>query len=449
MRKAFLLLSCLATIVFSGCHGDSNFPVSTGKGTVRAINAIKTSPSVDFLIEERRIGNTAYKTSTVNASRDDLEYVFNVEARLAGEILNTRIASHSLDVVKDTEYTFIISGAFTAPDITVWELPRREWTDNDTVFEMRFGHTADTLGGVDVYFSAPGIAPMLGNAVGTLSFGEVLPVADFEAGEYVVIFTAAGDPSIVHFESGTFPVIARSSTVITVFDSDANDTGPWSMRAYFAGGGTAIISPVNATSTARFFHASTALLTANIYNDETLVAPPIVTDHAFGDVTDDLALPAGTNLLFYTDPVNVGAPLLDGQVTVFETAHKNVYAVGDVDALQTIEDFPDRRSIETFAKFSALNTAINHPSVDLYVVQAGVDIADANPAFIRMMVGNLPQFTTLNEGDFEMYVTTFGEKTVITGPIPLDSMFGDVFEYVIYDNVLDPMTVDLVSIPLP
>jgi len=61
----------------------------------------------------------------------------------------------------------------------------------------------------------------------------------------------------------------------------------------------------------------------------------------------------------------------------------------------------------------------------------------------------LPEFTTLNEGNFEMYVTTANEKTVITGPIPLDSLFGDVFEYVIYDNVLDPMTADLVSIPLP
>jgi len=449
MRKAFFLLSCLAVVVISGCHGESNFPEATGKGTIRAINAIKTSPTMDLLIEERRIDTVAFKSTTRIASHDDLEYIFNVEARLAGDIANTRVASHLLDVVKDTEYTLIFSGALDAPDITVWELPKRDWGGSETVFELRIGNTADTLGDVDVYFSAPGIAPMLGNAVGTLSFGEVLPVVDYETGDYVVIFTAAGNPSIVHFESGTFPVIAQSSMVITIFDADANETGPWSVRGYFAGGGTAIVSPVNATSTARFFHASTALLTADIFNDETLTAPPIVTNHAFGDVTGDLDLPAGPNLLFYTDPVNTGAPLLDGQVTVFETAHKNVYAVGDVDALQTIEDFPDRRSVETLAKFSVLNSAINHPSIDFYIVTTGDDIADVNPAFVRMTVGSLPEFTTLNEGNFEMYVTTANEKTVITGPIPLDSLFGDVFEYVIYDNVLDPMTADLVSIPLP
>jgi len=28
-------------------------------------------------------------------------------------------------------------------------------------------------------------------------------------------------------------------------------------------------------------------------------------------------------------------------------------------------------------------------------------------------------------------------------------MLGDVFEYIAYDNLADPMTADLVSIPLP
>ena len=178
MRRALFVLGCLTTIVFSGCHGESNFPEATGKGSIRAINAIKTSPTMVLLIEERRLDNVAYKASTRIASQDDLEYIFNVEARLAGDIANTRVASHLLDVVRDTEYTLLISGALTAPDITVWELPFREWDGSEIVYEMRFAHAADSLGDVDVYYSAPGIPPMPGNAVGTLSFGEVLPVVD-------------------------------------------------------------------------------------------------------------------------------------------------------------------------------------------------------------------------------------------------------------------------------
>ncbi len=80
MRKAFFLLSCLAVVVISGCHGDSNFPVATGKGTVRAINAIKISPTMLFLIEERPIGNVEFKVSSNVTSYDDLEYIFNWKA---------------------------------------------------------------------------------------------------------------------------------------------------------------------------------------------------------------------------------------------------------------------------------------------------------------------------------------------------------------------------------
>ena len=148
MRKTFLLLGCLATVVLAGCTSESSRPVATGKGALRAIGAIKTSPTINFLIEERRIGNVDFKDSSNVASYDDLEYIFNFETILAGDLIATRVASQPLDVVKDTEYTFLISGALAAPDITVWELPQRDWNGSETVFEMRVANTADSLGDV-------------------------------------------------------------------------------------------------------------------------------------------------------------------------------------------------------------------------------------------------------------------------------------------------------------
>ncbi len=449
MRKTFFLLGCLATVVLTGCTSESNRPVATGEGSIRAINAIKTSPRLTILIEERRIGNVEYKLSTNPASYDDLEYTFNFGTVLAGDMLSTRVASQLLDVVKDTAYTFLISGALDTPDITVWEIPIREWSGTETVFEMRVANTADSIGDVDVYFAAPGTAPMPGNAIGTLSFGEVLPEADYESSEYVLTFTAAGDPSTVHFESSPFSLFAQTSTVLSIFDTDPNDTSPWSVRAFFAAGSAGVISAVDSTATARFYHASTALDTADIYNDETLMAAPIVIDHEFRDVTPDLELPIGVNPLFYTAAGNSGAPLFDGETIISSMTHTNVYAVGDVDELRTIPYIPDRRSIETRAKFSFKHTGLNHPFVDLYVVETGTDIADAIPRFILVSVGEVPRFTTLDADSFEIYLTSLDDKAVIAGPIALDAMIGDVFEYVSYDNLADPMIVDLVSIPLP
>ena len=448
MGKTHFLLGCLAAVALVGCTGESSRPMATGKGTIRALNAIKTSPTISLLIEERRIGNVDYKFSSNFASYDDLEYIFNVETVLAGDLMATRIASQPLDVVKDTEYTFLISGALAAPDITVWELPRRDWDGSETVFEIRVANTSDSLGDVDVYIAAPGIPPMPGNAVGTLSFGEVLPVMNYEAGGYSVIFTAPGDPSIVHFESNEFGALAQNSVLICIFDGDANDTFQWSVRGYFANGSSGVLNDVDSTGTARFYHASTALATADIYNDETLMAPPIVTDHAFGAFTDDMVLPVGVNLLFYTATGMSGVPLLDSDVTIFDSAHKYVYAVGDVDTLQAIEFIPDRRSVETSAKLSVLNSSINHPLVDLFIVPTGTDFTVVIPGFANLAIGSIPRTSTIVEGSFEMYITPAAELTILTGPITLDTMFGDVFEFIIYDNV-DPMIVDLASIPLP
>jgi len=449
VRKALFVLGCLAAVVFTGCTGESNRPVATGEGRMRAINAIKTSPTMNFLIEERRIGNIEYKLSTNPVSFDDLEYIFNVETILAGDLMATRVASQSLDVVMDTDYTFLISGALAAPDITVWEIPIREWSGDETVFELRIANTANSIGDVDVYFAPPGTEPMPGNALGTLSFGQVLPEANFESGNYVLTFTAAGDPLTVHFESSTLFLNAQTSTLLSIFDTDPNDTGLWSVRTFFAIGGSGLITAVDSTATARFYHASTALDTADIYNDETLMAAPIVIDHEFRDVTPDLELPIGVNPLFYTAAGNSGAPLFDDETVIQATTHKNVHAVGDVDELRTVEYIPDRRPVETLAKFSFMNTALNHPLVDLYIVKTGVDFADAIPRFILVSVGEVPRFTTLDADSFEIYLTPPGEKDVITGPIALDTMLGDVFEYIAYDNLLDPMTADLVSVPLP
>lgn len=449
MRKTFFLLGCLATVVFAGCTSESGRPVATGEGSIRAINAIKTSPSITFLIEERRIGNADYKISSNISSYDDLEYVFNFETVLAGDVMATRVASQPLDVVKDTEYTFLISGALDAPDITVWEIPIREWTGTETVFEIRIANTADSIGDIDVYFAAAGTVPVPGNAIGTLSFGEVLPEADYESGDYVLTFTAAGDPSTVHFESNALFLTAQTSTVFSIFDTDPNDTSLWSVRAFFAIGGTGVVSAANSTATARFYHASTMLVEADIYNDETLVAPPIVINHAFGNVTLDIEMPFGLNSLFYTAAGNSGAPLFDDEMVILSTTHKNVYAVGDVDELRIVEYIPNRRSVETLATFSFKNTAINHPSVDLYIVETGTDIADAFPRIFSATVGAAPISITLGEGSFDMYLTATGDKAEITGPIALDTMLGDVLEYIAYDNLADPMTADLVSIPLP
>jgi hypothetical protein len=237
--------------------------------------------------------------------------------------------------------------------------------------------------------------------------------------------------------------------ILSIFEGDANDTYEWSGRAFFAAGGSGLLTDVRSTSTARFYHASTALLTADIYDDEALPAPPLVTNHAFQEVTDDMDFLAGTTLLFYTAAGNPGAPLLDTQVTTFPDSHSHLYVIGAIDTLVGISFVPDRRSVETQVRFSFLNTVLNHPAVNLYIVETGTDFTDTIPVLVNQSFGAIPSTFGFPEGDYDIYLTLTGSVTVLSGPITISPLLGDVLELIAYDNVLDPMIADLVIVPAP
>jgi len=456
--KHFLLLAvCLAAVFLGACSTESQFPVATGEASVRAINTIPTSPSFSFLIQERLIGAVEYKTASEPARYDDIDYTFSFEVLLPGDPPRiTRVASQVLAVEADRDYTFVISGPIAAPVITVWEGDDRAWDGSETVFETRVGHTAASLGDVDVYFDAATTPPTLGPVLGTLAFGEVLPAADFETGDYILTITAAGDPTNVHFESAPVNISARISAIISVFEGDANDLSPWSVRLFNqnAGGAGVLVDP-RFLPTLRLFHASMDFGAADVYFDDPLTAP-VLEDHAFGDITDDLDVPAGTLPLTYTTADNIGSILIDAERAIPAIARTHLYVVrnslGD-DVL--VDHFPDRRSIETRARLSIIHTATSHAAVDIYFVPRVLPIdetrelsEDALPLIRGLALSSDPRQFPMVAGSFDIFVTVLGDKTVLAGPIPLDTSLGDVIDMIIYENV-DPNVVDLAFIPVP
>ena len=418
---------------------------------VRAINTIPTAPAYSFLIEERLAGPGAgavgYADASGQFSFDDLEYIFNFEARLPDFLLAQRLASSAIKVEKDFEYTFLITGETEAPEIIVWEQPLRIWDDTDTGMQARFGHTAASLGAIDVYFAPPGIPPAAGQAVGTLSFGEILPGTEYPASEHVYTVTTAGDPGDILFTSPGLDPGPRSGFLITVFDATANDPGPLTAKIMFDGGGTSTLPDESVSPTVRFIHASASLGISDVYTDE-LLMDQIVSNHAFRDVTGDIDLASGTYIITYTPAGNAGSILVEDAILVFPSAHHQVYVLDGALEPRAFLRVPDRRSVETLVKFTVQHTATNHPFIDFYIVEAGTDIADVFPTFFSIPSTGGAVNANIDVGDLEMYVTEVGEKTIITGPVALTTALGDVLEYIIYDNV-DPATADLVFIPAP
>jgi len=450
MKQIVLVLVLASGFMLGACGVGSNRPTPTGKASIMAINAIHGSPSLNFLIEETTIGQVPYKGASTVASYDDLDFTFNFDTFFAGDTALTRIASQHIDFVANQHYTLVATGTIAAPVLTLWEETQRDFVDTDTVFQARFAHTSDQFGAssIDVYFALNGVAPVLGEQVATLNFGEISAPLDFEADDYVITITTGGDPADVLYTSRPTTVLPRTDLIITPFDGDANDTTSLVVRGFSAQGGAIAFRDPLALSTVQFLHAAMEMGTTDVYDDAALNSP-ILTSHAYRDLSADIDVAAGSYEYFYTPGGDTSVVSLDTMFTAAENLHYRVTAIGSGGVYSTTNNILDRRSISTAAKLLYFPATNNFDFTDLYVVDAGAGIDGQIPIRIGI-TSNVPiQALELAPGSFDLYITDFQDTAALAGPFRLDLARGDVIDMVAFDTIGNPAALDIVVYPLP
>ena len=451
MKRISVFLVLSAALALTACTGESNLPQPTGKGGLRGINAIPGSPVVSFRIEERTLDNLTYKSISTPALYDNFEYNFNFDITLPGEDDPQRIATVATKIEDGQEYVFVLSGDLSNPVVTVWDSALRDWAGTETVFEARFGHLAESLGDIDVYFyDESGPAPVQGEQVATLSYGEVMDVTDFEDGNYIALITAAGDISTVYHQSEPTAVAARSSHLLSLFDGDANDTSPWVIRSMSAAGVSQRWPDPGYPPTIRIIQGAATLPAVDIYNDETLTNQ-VAANLSLGQVTTDLAA-ASDGVTWYFTPAGSTATVLFSQAisSLPLNSPTELYVIGTTDNWAGVNLAQDRASAETVVKLSLFHSAINAATMDMYVVDRGATVAeDAFPKLSRIGYG-LPSATTvLAAGSYDIYLTELFTKTILGGPYELDVETGDVVFLLAYDDELNPGSVIIENVSLP
>lgn len=449
MKKLLLVIALFAV---AGCTGETNLPNPTGKGTIRALNAIPASPDVAFRIEEFFLESVPYKSASAGQSYDDFEYTFNFDVFFAGESESRRIVSRVLKVDAERDYTIAISGDINSPTVSVWEEAERSFDTADTVFEARFAHTAVSLQAVDLYF-APAATPLvLGEQRGTLNFGERLSPMDIAEGDYVLTITDAGtDPTVqqnIRYQSEEINYVAQSTLIIPVFEGDENDTAPYVARVINATGGLINLTDTRFPPTVRIFQASFSLPPADVYDDE-MLTNLVLPNHQFGDISGDIDIPVGVTSYTYTPVGNTGAVLFESGISAVEGRHYNFIVIGDTGNEVATTFVPDRRSDSSVIKMRVYHAAFNHSGIDMYIVPRGEAFAGAPRAAANLLLSLQSANIVLEEGSFDIYVTPTGDDTVVlAGPIAIDPVFGDVIEGLLLD-VVDPAVLEFRIVPAP
>lgn len=443
MTRRFLPLAATLLVagIVTGCS-ESATPQATGKGNIRGVNAIVTAPEVGFLIEERTLDTVNFKQTTSFTAFDDLTYNFNFDLAVPGQAEADRLATQFIDVQADHEYTVVLTGSVANASTLFWEDPVREWEGTETVLEVFFAHLAPSLGEFDVYFATPGTVPVLGQAVGSLTNGERLPVMEFEEGPYELILTPKDDPATIVFQSVALGTLAQARLILAIFDPDPSVPGNFAVNVLTRSGASNVLPDARFPSQARMLH--TAFGTGNIDGYvEGDFANVVFSDVGFKELSPYADVAVTPALVTLTPVGNPGATIHEDEVAV-PAGTRNTIALGGQPGSLIYLRLPDNaRPLETFPLLRFVNTSVNTDAVDIYLLEPGTPLDDENPDVPGLLALANTGFGNAPEGMVELAVTVSGEKTPIATPLILDLAIGDRADVTIVDTA-DPTTVELV-----
>jgi hypothetical protein len=448
MKRTFLLMACLSALILTACTNDSSLPTPSGKGSIRALNAIPASPNIRFLIEERALGSLGYNQSTTQTRFDDFEYNFNFEVILPGASNSDRVATFTHKLEADRNDIFVLMGDALSPMINVWSTPAREWAETDTVFEVRFAHVIVAEDDIDIYLDEAVTPAVAANKVATLSYGQISDVSDVAEGTYTVTITVAGDIDAVLYQSGEVNLFARSTQVVAAIAGDENNASPIVINVMSDVSNDRIFPDASAEQTVRFFHAARALPATDIFDDDILTNLKF-SNLEYGNASGDVVVSNEVETYYYT-PTGSTATILHAAANQTPLGrHSNLYVIGPADDYASYAFLPDRASVSAYTKVQLFNAALDTGFVSVYIKDADDPLVEEDrPRIFSLMYPSPSPIQLLNEGSYDIYLTPPIEKTVLAGPLRLDVVDGDVVDLIALDTDT-PGEVELKVMPAP
>ncbi len=424
-RSGFVLFASI--FILSAC-GDRHDDVVTGKGSIRAINAAPDVGVVTFLIEELPLGSLDFKEISGTANYDDLEYTFNFDLFLPGDVEATRLISQSLQVATDQEYTFVLAGGFDAPELLLWKQFGRDWADElsdadeagttVTVLEVSFGHVSKNLGPVDAYLEAPGTSPAFAVPRGTLDYGDFIEAEEIQSGVYQLVLTEPNNPANILFASHPVSLNAAVSDLFAIMDDGGVSTADFGVRLMGQGVGTEIID-LNTRAEFRAVHAALGTDPIDVFEGSDF-AIPVISDLRFGEISPTVDLELGIRDFNVTPVGNVGVLLDQQQASISQGVLHTMYLVGLPGNMSSLIVADSQRRLANYSKLRIMQSAVRFAQTDIYLLPEGSDIGLVGPNVPSLLFGQTSGYLSVSPGAYDLTFTFPSTKTVIGGPFRLD-----------------------------
>lgn len=420
-------LQCLTAPRLRALHASADAPpVNIWVNGARALSAVDYSQGSGFL--------------PVAASTR-----VQVEAIIPGG--NAVVIDENLSLSYSTDYTVIAAGQVATP---VGALV----IANPTVAPIAAGklraqvvHAAPGAPAVDVYVTAPG-ASLAGSVAvndSPLAYRQFTGRAELAAGNYQIRVTAAGNPGVVVYDSGTLALPAAADLLIAAVPNTGPGAAPIQLVA-LDGQAANVLRDVTTPASVVAVHASPDAPAVDLLADDkstaTVESLALARNVAFPAACRIGAVPApgsyGVSVTAAGNPSVVAlqfdlAPRKADVVTAIVTGY-----LGATPALRPLALATNERSVVTEARLRVTHASPGTGAVDLYLLPDGSDFAAATPSFAAVPFGADTGQLSIAPGVYDVYVTPAGNHGVVAIEVQnLALSGGEVLDVIARDARID------------
>jgi len=413
----------IAFIVAAGCDtGRTNPPDA-------AVRVIHAAPNTGTAVFKRVKANSTpldYKgSSSFNFDVDEYSFSFEIYG-VDGSVVDTLSFVQTLE--EGTDYTMVLREVGGAPAVKIIEAPARQQTSASGT-QLQLMHAAPMVGSVDIFIEPEGFDLMTATPWGTLSYDEVLEPREFTGGSYVVVLTAAGDPTTVLMESEPLALGALQNAFLYIADGAGTSVAPVTIAIAEATASDIVDKTVQFGM--RVINAVSDRTSKDIGIDLELM-PPLIQALPFATVTDTVEVQAGDHNLNVTPAGDMGTIEIDRPFTAPKGALGTWFISGAPGTLNANFLSDEYRVLDGEAKLRCFNAAPLIDGIAIYITAPGTEISTVAPTEL-LLSGGASANRRLAPGDYELTVVKSSDNTVVAGPLALSIAAGGYYGILIND----------------
>ncbi|MEL6868545.1 MAG: DUF4397 domain-containing protein [Pseudomonadota bacterium] len=447
LRAAFAALALVA-VCLAGCTDTPDAPA--GQGRIRAVHAIPEFGTVAFLIEAVTLSQLTYQETGAFEQFDSLNYDFNFDTVDGVTVQTLRLASQTLTLAPDTDYTFFLTGTPDAPVVTLATLPELVEDDSATTVELWFSNLSRVADEVDLYLGEADFDPASTTPLLTVANNTFSELVTIDAGSLQLVATRAGDPADILIRTELVTLTGGDRALLNLFDSQNLDTGEFTMSISTSAATSVALVDVAAPSQVQLVHASASAGSIDLLVDASTT--PAIAALSFGQTTVPTTIEeAGAEALtlFVTPAGDPGVQLVEQEVVLIDAGVNFIVLFGDQadETLALARTEVVRQPVFDAARLGIFNTVLDVDRIEFYLLREDDVLEETNPILISPAFdgSRVLTSTVISADNYRIVVTNNADDSILAGPIDLPLQAGDIRQVVLADT-LDPNVVEVLVI---